>query len=73
MNTHSVTIDKLGPFSRKSAVVQTRALGCLQRADYLQSYVRRPSFIALGDYYVMNMSDATKFALTYENLYAHRL
>jgi hypothetical protein len=32
MNTHSVTIDMRGPFSRNSAAVQMRAISCLQRA-----------------------------------------
>jgi hypothetical protein len=60
MNTHSAAIDKRGPFSRNSAVVQIRAISWLQLAGYLQSYVRRRSFIALVDYHVMNMSHSTK-------------
>ena len=71
MNTHSLTIDKHGPFSRNSAVVQIRAIPCLQRADYHQSYVCRRSFIALEYYHVMNMSYATKVAFMYGNLITH--
>lgn len=73
MNTHSAAIDKRGPFSRNSAVVQIRAISWLQLAGYLQSYVRRRSFIALVDYHVMNMSHSTKVTLMHRNLYAHRL